>query len=317
MEETDPTPEVRSLLRALEEMPAFLDSAFAGLSTAEAASPGPNGTFSPVEQCWHLADLEREGYGVRVLRLLTEDDPFLPDFDGERVARERRYRTLSLTDGLRAFRAARADTLSVLRSIGAGQWTRAGRQEGVGRVALRDVPAMIVGHDASHRREVEVWVRERAGTGPADEVTAAPPAPARVVVVGVVRNDRDEYLVCRMPEHRGVFPGEWGLPGGGVEAGETLEQALRREIREELGLAVRDQEPLFFAEATHPKLFPDGRQEEVRMIFLLFGCRAEPGEIRLSDEFDAAAWVTPERLSSYRLNAATVDTFRRLGVLRP
>jgi hypothetical protein len=146
------------LLAKLEEMPGFLEAAFGALSSGEAAVPGPNGTFAPVEQCWHLADLEREGYGARIRRLLSEDDPFLPDFDGGRVAQERRYRTLSLPEGLRAFRAARADTLSVLRSIRVAQWERAGRQEGVGPVALRDLPAMIAGHDASHRSEIEAWM---------------------------------------------------------------------------------------------------------------------------------------------------------------
>lgn len=149
------------LLASLEELPGFLEMALGALSPAEAAVPGPGGTFSPVEQCWHLADLEREGYGARIRRLLSEYDPLLPDFDGERVARERRYRTLSLAAGLHAFRTARAETLSLLRSIRNGEWQRAGRQEGVGRVALRDLPAMIAEHDASHRSEIEAWVRGR------------------------------------------------------------------------------------------------------------------------------------------------------------
>jgi hypothetical protein len=153
--------ERESLLAKLEEMPGFLETTLGALSPTEAFAPGPNGTFSPVEQCWHLADLEREGYGERISRLLNEDDPFLPDFDGERVARERRYGTLSLAEGLHAFRAARTRTLSMLRSIRDGEWERSGRQEGVGRVALSDLPAMIAEHDASHRSEIEAWVRER------------------------------------------------------------------------------------------------------------------------------------------------------------
>jgi hypothetical protein len=153
--------ERENLLAKLEEMPAFLQAALGALSSAEAVVPGPNGTFSPVEQCWHLADLEREGYAARIGRLLSEEDPFLPDFDGERVARERRYQTLSLADGLRAFLSARAETLSRLRSMREGDWERTGRQEGVGRVALCDLPAMIAAHDASHRGEIEAWLRER------------------------------------------------------------------------------------------------------------------------------------------------------------
>lgn len=156
------TAEREGLLTRLEAMPGFLEAALGALSATEAAVRGPDGTFSPVEQCWHLADLEREGYGARIGRLLSEEDPLLPDFDGERVAQARRYRTLSLADGLRAFRTARAETLSLLRSVPAGAWERAGRQEGVGRVALRDLPAMIAAHDASHRSEIEAWLRKRS-----------------------------------------------------------------------------------------------------------------------------------------------------------
>ena len=54
-----------------------------------------SGPFAFVEHCWHLADLERLGFGSRVERLLAEERPFLPDFDGEKVAAERQYLVLS------------------------------------------------------------------------------------------------------------------------------------------------------------------------------------------------------------------------------
>ncbi|MDI5349372.1 NUDIX domain-containing protein, partial [Salmonella enterica subsp. enterica serovar Kentucky] len=41
------------------------------------------------------------------------------------------------------------------------------------------------------------------------------------------------YLLCKMADNRGVFPGQWALSGGGVEPGERIEEALRREVREE------------------------------------------------------------------------------------
>jgi hypothetical protein len=157
-----PMPESRDeLLAVLEAMPGFLESAFAGLSAAQAVAPGPDGTFSPVEQCWHLADLEREGYGSRIRRLLAETHPALPDFDGARFARERNYRALALADGLGAFRAARHVNLVLLRSIPEDAWSRAGTQEGRGPVALGDLPAMMAAHDGSHREEIEAWLRQR------------------------------------------------------------------------------------------------------------------------------------------------------------
>jgi hypothetical protein len=100
-------------------------------------------------------------FGERIRRLLGEEDPFLPDFDGARLARERDYRARSLDEGLAAFRAGREANLALLRSLGPDQWTRAGTQEGVGRVALCDLPSMMAEHDAAHRAEIEAWDQAR------------------------------------------------------------------------------------------------------------------------------------------------------------
>jgi len=54
------------------------------------------------------------------------------------------------------------------------------------------------------------------------------------VTAGVIVRDRT-VLVCQRPAH-GHHPGKWEFPGGKVERGETLEQALRRELWEELGI---------------------------------------------------------------------------------
>jgi DinB superfamily len=153
--------ERKALMDGLAVMADFVAARFASISAEEAARGGPDETFSPVEQCWHLADLEREGFGERIRRLLGEEEPFLPDFDGARLARERGYRARRLDEGLAAFRAEREANLALLRSVGSDQWTRAGTQEGVGRVALCDLPSMMAEHDAAHRAEIEAWGRGR------------------------------------------------------------------------------------------------------------------------------------------------------------
>lgn len=155
------TAERHELMARLEDMPGFLEAALGRLSAREAGVRAADGSFAPVEQCWHLADLERDGFLARIRRLLSEDDPALTDFDGERVAEERRYRTLSLAEGLAAFRRARAETLDLLQTIHGETWNRAGHQQGVGPVAICDIPAMMAAHDASHRGEIEAWLRER------------------------------------------------------------------------------------------------------------------------------------------------------------
>jgi hypothetical protein len=152
--------ERESLFRELEAMPSFLAESFAGVSGEAVTRRGAGGTFSPVEQCWHLADLEAEGYAIRIRRLLSEETPRLADFDGGRMAEEREYRARSLREGLVAFQVARRASLAVLRSIPEAAWARAGLQEGVGNITLADVPRMMREHDASHRAEVAAWLLE-------------------------------------------------------------------------------------------------------------------------------------------------------------
>jgi len=151
--------ERESLLRSLADMSDFLKSAFADLTEEQARTPGPDGAFAPVEQVWHLADLEREGFGLRIRRLQTEEHPHLPDFDGTRIARERDYRSLSLREGLREFNAARADNIAALHAVSANEWTRGGTQEGVGNVSLCDMPVFLLQHDEAHKSEIEDWQR--------------------------------------------------------------------------------------------------------------------------------------------------------------
>jgi hypothetical protein len=149
------------LLSELQTMPDFLEASFKTVSLLEAAAPGPNETFSPVEHCWHLADLEREGYAVRIRWLREEANPWLSDFNGARIARERNYKSLSLAEGIAVFRDARLRNITVLGTLDAGDWMRRGEQEGVGAIALCDVPAMMAEHDAAHRQEIEEWKRAR------------------------------------------------------------------------------------------------------------------------------------------------------------
>ena len=121
--------------------------------------PGAGG-FALVEHAWHLADLEREGYGERIRRLLAEERPHLPDFDGGRLARERDYLSRDIAEGMASFAAARAANLRAMRALRSSDWERAGTQEGVGRVTLADIPRLMAEHDASHRREIEELLEE-------------------------------------------------------------------------------------------------------------------------------------------------------------
>jgi len=62
------------------------------------------------------------------------------------------------------------------------------------------------------------------------------------VAVGILLDAQGRFLLTSRPEGK-VYAGYWEFPGGKLEPGETVEQALRRELHEELGIAIDDVEP--------------------------------------------------------------------------
>ncbi len=146
----------QQLLDDLASMLWFLAERFGALSEDDARLRDGD-VFSPVEQVWHLADLEREGFGVRIERLLNEDNALLPDFDGAQAAGRRKYREKSLREGMRAFARARQDNIDALARVTTSEWARRGLQQGVGPVSLGDIPIMMLEHDAGHRAEIIAW----------------------------------------------------------------------------------------------------------------------------------------------------------------
>jgi nucleoside triphosphatase len=149
------------------------------------------------------------------------------------------------------------------------------------------------------------------------EPAGKPMMKTRTIVCPIIRNQSDEYLLCKMPTTRGVFPGQWALPGGGMELGEQITEALLREVREELGeeLVLTDIQPWSFRDDRRIKKYPEGSEEEIYMIYLIFDCLALNQNIRINDEFEAYAWVKKSELASYDLNEATRLTFEKKGML--
>lgn len=138
----------------------------------------------------------------------------------------------------------------------------------------------------------------------------------RIIVCPVIQND-GEFLLCKMASDRGVFPGQWALPGGGMEPGEKMETALRREIKEELGdkLLITDIKPWAFRDDIRTKTYPDGTTEAIYMIYLIFDCVSDNRDITFNDEFQEIIWVPPETIKSMDLNDATRVTFIQKGII--
>jgi len=85
------------------------------------------------------------------------------------------YLRRDLAEGLLAFTTARTRNLQRLREVSAEDWKRAGRQEGVGRIELSDVPRMMTEHDRAHGVEIAELVAELR-----DRIVPPPSRPSRV-----------------------------------------------------------------------------------------------------------------------------------------
>jgi len=98
----------------------------------------------------------------------------------------------------------------------------------------------------------------------------------------------------------------FAVPGGHIELGERMEEALRREVREETGLEVYDIEFLCFQEFIYDEAFWQPRH----FIFFDFACRTHSNDVRLNDEAEAYVWVSPEEALNLLLEPYTVVAVR-------
>lgn len=112
------------------------------------------------------------------------------------------------------------------------------------------------------------------------------------VAAAVIVDRAGRILLTRRREDKD-FAGMWEFPGGKVEAAETPQEALMRELQEELGLAVSNVEPLI----TVPHHYG---QKSIRLIMF----RCDTNEQPEAREGQAMTWVLPERLERYRMPAA-------------
>jgi len=110
----------------------------------------PSEAFTAIEQVFHVRDIEIEGYQPRFRRTLAEDRPRLPSIDSEALAGQRDYARGDARQALAQFRAARTQTLELLRGIDATQWQRRAEFEGYGAVTLRALVHYLCSHDQQH-----------------------------------------------------------------------------------------------------------------------------------------------------------------------
>jgi nucleoside triphosphatase len=114
-------------------------------------------------------------------------------------------------------------------------------------------------------------------------------------------NAKGELLLLQ--SHK--WPGRYVVPGGHVELGERLEEALAREAKEETGLDIHDIEFINFQQFIYDPAFWKKRH----FIFFDFACKAENTEVQLNDEAESYVWAEPRHALTMEL-----DTYTRRSV---
>ena len=120
------------------------------------------------------------------------------------------------------------------------------------------------------------------------------------VVAAVIRRSEKILITQRLDNVH--LAGMWEFPGGKVEAGESFEGALQREIREELGVAIRVLDEFFTVEHEYPT-------KSVRLHF--FNCtinEGEPESLAVAD----LRWVLPAELTHFEFPPADAELIAKL-----
>ena len=126
-----------------------------------------------------------------------------------------------------------------------------------------------------------------------------------VVAVALVDIDK-RVLIARRPEGK-TLAGLWEFPGGKVEPGETPEQTLIRELREELDIDTSASclAPLTFASHAYP---------DFHLLMPLYICRRWEGIVQ-AQEGQTLAWVRPNKLRDYKMPPADEPLIAHLMTL--
>lgn len=128
-------------------------------------------------------------------------------------------------------------------------------------------------------------------------------------VGAVVRDDRDRLLLVRRGRDPGL--GQWSLPGGRVEPGETAREAVVREVEEETGLRVVPSAVAGCVERPGP----DGVVYDIEDFYARVEPGRDPHRLAAGDDAIDVGWFPPHRVADLDCVAGLVDALTDWGVL--
>jgi hypothetical protein len=143
----------QEIVDALRALPNQIEELVQDLSEdALRWRPSPS-EWSIKEICCHLRD-SSEIDGERVRHMLSEDDPLLPSYDQEALAREREYQSENMPLVLTALRAFSGGLAYLLENLGEEDWQRGGRHEERGPISVDQYAQLLTDHASVHLEQI-------------------------------------------------------------------------------------------------------------------------------------------------------------------
>ncbi|GCA89322.1 8-oxo-dGTP diphosphatase MutT [Microcystis aeruginosa] len=124
---------------------------------------------------------------------------------------------------------------------------------------------------------------------------------SKQIGVAVIRDDQDLILIDRRLA-KGLLGGFWEFPGGKIEGNETVQECIKREILEEIGIDIAVDSHLITIDHIY---------SHFRVNLQVYNCRYLSGEAR-AIECEEIRWVTIQELDNYTFPAANQEIIRAL-----
>jgi 8-oxo-dGTP diphosphatase len=124
--------------------------------------------------------------------------------------------------------------------------------------------------------------------------------------VGAIIIEGDRILMVE--RGREPLTGYWSLPGGVLEVGETLVQAVKREVQEETGLFI---EPTEIVEIFERIIHDEAGAVEYHYVLVDYRCTVLGGTLLAADDASGVAWIERSRLGDYRITEGTVPVIEK------
>lgn len=133
----------------------------------------------------------------------------------------------------------------------------------------------------------------------------------RLIVAAIIKKG-DKYLLGKKSKNIAPYPNTWHLLGGGVNLEEEkLEEAIRREVKEEAGIALGDIKRISFDEDYEP----DKHGEMTHYVFLVYEGDHKSGELKAKDDIEELQWFNKSELKNILLTRPSVKLFKELEII--